>query len=72
MEDKPVSEDVIECPECKKEARNSNSPLSGVLFAADHHEATGKLREAHSNREYANVINGQMVCHRLVEEALGI
>jgi len=57
-------------------------PCSGVLSDAEqainaleklaaHHDAINKLDDARSNREYIKVIKGQLICHKLVDEALG-
>ena len=65
-----------------EDASGNKSKLIGVLSAAeqavnaleklaDHHEATNKLDDARSNREYVKVIKGQMITHRLVEKELG-
>lgn len=66
------------CSKTSVSAVASNDGLSDAEQAinaleklAKHHDTINKFDDARSNREYIKVIKGQLICHKLVDEALG-
>ena len=56
---------------CNGVLSDAEQAINALEKLAEHHEAINKLSSARSNREYIKVIKGQLICHKLVDEALG-